>query len=624
MLTNLLSDSLKPLVDTNILTVEISFWPFIRNFMNKFDVNRYECLPNIKTDTGRQRAWLRSCLNEHSLERFLLAIIANETLVNQYYEEWSFLADRELAKTWPTLCQGLQSVLFAINIDNPNFNQPNKISNSSTTTTTSNGQNSPTSANSSPSLAPKSNLSTESPSSPSKLKPSDQLKSAKSSSSSAAQRKTKKPNQIILEDDQRKQENILDSLTIRNKQKSKSSPNKIVEEEIFGLGDNEEAISWNESTNQIKQQQQLQQQQSDEEKPLSILTNPICLKKPTTTSTSSSSNPSSPPLSAESNLNKIADHADSSPKSNSDVAVKDDDDQPSRIGEPMKRPSDESTSMIPINTYVSQSNFSLSSSTISESSTYKYMAIVDKDSAEMTMSEKQSSSIYFDLAPSSSNAKQTIQEDNHSIEELNLDDSSDVKRMKELALSLYKAKLDLESANKNMASLLDAEKSRSKSLEDHLLLMESDLNQTKSTLNLKISLLDNENKLLREQLKKYMSAFQLLQKKKKSSRDDESINKSPQSPSSDSLDLNRSLDARELIDELNKQEKEQDEARMSNLRDYSYEAEQYEKKLIQVAEMHGELMEFNSKLTRLLNIKNIQLEKLKEELIELRGPVIIL
>ena len=37
--------------------------------------------------------------------------------------------------------------------------------------------------------------------------------------------------------------------------------------------------------------------------------------------------------------------------------------------------------------------------------------------------------------------------------------------------------------------------------------------------------------------------------------------------------------------------------------------------------MHGELMEFNSRLHKILNFKTIQIEKLKQELTELRGPV---
>ena len=41
----------------------------------------------------------------------------------------------------------------------------------------------------------------------------------------------------------------------------------------------------------------------------------------------------------------------------------------------------------------------------------------------------------------------------------------------------------------------------------------------------------------------------------------------------------------------------------------------------QVAEMHGELMEFNELLHRQLNVKELHLRQLRQELVELRGPV---
>ena len=55
--------------------------------------------------------------------------------------------------------------------------------------------------------------------------------------------------------------------------------------------------------------------------------------------------------------------------------------------------------------------------------------------------------------------------------------------------------------------------------------------------------------------------------------------------------------------------------------DYHSEAREYEKKLIQVAEMHGELMEFNERLHRTLQTKEAILRRLRDELIDLRGPL---
>lgn len=37
--------------------------------------------------------------------------------------------------------------------------------------------------------------------------------------------------------------------------------------------------------------------------------------------------------------------------------------------------------------------------------------------------------------------------------------------------------------------------------------------------------------------------------------------------------------------------------------------------------MHGELMDFNTRLHKILNYRTAQVEKLKAELVELRGPV---
>ncbi|OAD62126.1 Sorting nexin-29, partial [Eufriesea mexicana] len=55
--------------------------------------------------------------------------------------------------------------------------------------------------------------------------------------------------------------------------------------------------------------------------------------------------------------------------------------------------------------------------------------------------------------------------------------------------------------------------------------------------------------------------------------------------------------------------------------DYHYEAQQYEEKLIQVADMHAELMEFNARLTLQLNDRNRLVKLLQAELECLRGPI---
>lgn len=54
------------------------------------------------------------------------------------------------------------------------------------------------------------------------------------------------------------------------------------------------------------------------------------------------------------------------------------------------------------------------------------------------------------------------------------------------------------------------------------------------------------------------------------------------------------------------------------------QANEYEKKLVQVAEMHGELVEFNDRLHKVIVQKESMIQRLRQELVELRGPVCIL
>lgn len=47
----------------------LAFWPFVKKHLTKHEQERYAVLKHIWTDTGCGRAWIRSALNERSLER---------------------------------------------------------------------------------------------------------------------------------------------------------------------------------------------------------------------------------------------------------------------------------------------------------------------------------------------------------------------------------------------------------------------------------------------------------------------------------------------------------------------------------------------------------------------------
>lgn len=56
------------------------FWHFVRLHMTRHEYERYLLLVNVNSDSGRGRAWLRSTLNENSLERYVLSCYAAGSL----------------------------------------------------------------------------------------------------------------------------------------------------------------------------------------------------------------------------------------------------------------------------------------------------------------------------------------------------------------------------------------------------------------------------------------------------------------------------------------------------------------------------------------------------------------
>lgn len=101
---------------------ETAFWYYVKEFLTKHEAERFLNLKNISTDSGRGRAWLRATLNEHSLERYMHMLIESDVLLGQYYDSWAFLRDQEKSSMMPMMARGLDSILFAISVDNGELN----------------------------------------------------------------------------------------------------------------------------------------------------------------------------------------------------------------------------------------------------------------------------------------------------------------------------------------------------------------------------------------------------------------------------------------------------------------------------------------------------------------------
>lgn len=62
---------------TLLCVTELTFWFYVKEHLNRHELQRFYSLRNITSEMGRGRAWLRCALNEHSLERYLHMLLAD-------------------------------------------------------------------------------------------------------------------------------------------------------------------------------------------------------------------------------------------------------------------------------------------------------------------------------------------------------------------------------------------------------------------------------------------------------------------------------------------------------------------------------------------------------------------
>lgn len=82
-------------------------WHYVCDHLTKHEYERYLLLKQVWTDVGRGRAWLRSSLNEHSLERYLHCMLSSTAHLSVFFEDWAFLLDQEKSSMLPTMAAGM-------------------------------------------------------------------------------------------------------------------------------------------------------------------------------------------------------------------------------------------------------------------------------------------------------------------------------------------------------------------------------------------------------------------------------------------------------------------------------------------------------------------------------------
>ncbi|XP_052779729.1 sorting nexin-29-like [Mya arenaria] len=526
---------------------DISFWGYVKEVLTKHEAERFMALKNIKTDSGRGRAWLRASLNEHSLERYMHMLIENPAIIGQYYEGWSYLQDQEKSSMLPMMARGLDSILFAVTVDNVDLNAVHQIT--------------------TPMVQAGGAVSTP-------LKPQAELRPVIAGESPPDQEK-----EVVVKKKEKKK-------------KKKVAHIVSFDEDASGSGTFSRVGNYGKSGSFSLE---------------SPLDSPTILANDNEQPTFSTHTVTKNNIGARSDFQTINQSKSVTQavdiKSKAGIESSRTGSAMGSLSEMRRNPSIASSrrSQGSIDSTDFELSMEISGAVMTPISPEGHSALNDNSGSYGSNSlsafqdeDIQSATFALQQAQNSFNASHRTQGDGGNMAEDIHNDKMSTEELKKAVVSMMLRKDEVEEQNKIMKQMLEQEMETSSLLRAEIEDMkhQADVRQEKEAA--KLLALQKENELLKHQLRKYVNAVQML--RTEGTTVDENLGIKMEDPQP-SIPPEKSST------------------------DYSHEAEEYEKKLIQVAEMHGELMEFNELLHRQLNLREHMLKRLQNELIDLRGPL---
>ncbi|XP_034717337.1 sorting nexin-29 [Etheostoma cragini] len=571
---------------------ELTFWFYVKEHLNRHELQRFYSLRHISSELGRGRAWLRCALNEHSLERYLHTLLADRPRLGTYYEDWAFILDEERASMLPTMAAGLNSILFAINVDNTDLNGGvtrggSSVSHLLKESTQGIGSLWKESTQGVSSLLREISTATavvpgftprvDEVSDPLPVLP--RSSSADSGLRKERRRKKKITNIISFDDDvdggaEDEEEGEEDSQKMGAMRKSHiARAQRSVEE---GIDPTEPAFFESPAQNGLA-----------EPGIVSWVGSPHPSRTPPT---------ATPPLpdsksvdyedeEEEEEMYKPRAQTQEEERSSSDQVV---------VGSlssvstwsPRQVMTEHRSSdiLIPLNPADSQQASPVEDSDAFPAQCESTGPVANCESSRSLLTFNMESSPPTTSAPLSSVLPTS-----------GLPESMTVVELRQAIVAMMNRKDELEEQNTSLRSLLDGEMEHSAGLRQETDLLKRKLAELEERHTAKVQALARENEVLKVQLKKYVGAVQML--KREGSQGDDALSVLRPSKEQAPVQQNKFMGD---IEEL---------------------AASYERKLIEVAEMHGELIEFNERLYRSLIAKDHLIVQMRQELIDLRGPV---
>ncbi|XP_069501695.1 sorting nexin-29 isoform X2 [Ambystoma mexicanum] len=555
------------------------FWYFVKEILNKHELQRFYSLKTIASDIGRGRAWLRSALNEHSLERYVHMLLADKIQLSVFYEDWSFMMDEERSSMLPVMAAGLNSILFAINIDNVDLNGQTKcvakvadLLKESTQNVTSLLKESTQgvscllreiTTSSAVSILIKPDHVSDPLPVVSKNSTTAQIKNKK-------ERRKKKVVSNIISFDADEEDDDINSVNVYKRYLgSRESSEENSEKTLFSLPVSDVASSLNSIENEIN----IHLWKDD-----SLCYNGDFYDRKMDLKSIDDEDDDDDACEKTLGFQGMADERETSEEleglCNSQISS----------WSPLQVLNDNANILFPVGPPESYSQ--------SEAILDNLACGDDHENGAPAGEILQRCS----TRQHSVNASPPAQMDSgiNMLTLATLPESMTVNELRQVTIAMMTRKNELEEQSRSLRNLLDAEMEHSAVLRQEMENLKKKAAEQEERHTMKVQALARENEVLKVQLKKYVGAVQMLKR---------------EGQTNDGVPNIRTIDGETAVPEI------------KPIEDHEELANSYERKLIEVAEMHGELIEFNDRLHRSLMAKEALVSHMRQELIDLRGPV---
>lgn len=88
-----------------------NFWPLVLVLSHRQNIDEISSLPQINTEIGQCRAWLRIALNECLLSSYMATLLRNISAVRPFYNKSAFVCDSEILEVAQKLVEGLETCI---------------------------------------------------------------------------------------------------------------------------------------------------------------------------------------------------------------------------------------------------------------------------------------------------------------------------------------------------------------------------------------------------------------------------------------------------------------------------------------------------------------------------------